>query len=135
MSFSVFHYFFHYSLHYSISLSFSVFHYIFMALYYAFTSMSIFTFKVCWESPCGEAFYFVETIQLIRGANHVSGFYMVWVSTVKNIRADYRFCCFNINKLSCYVIFRKGSCTTDLLVLYLDAGSYRSVEGGNWLFH
>ena len=99
-----------------------MFYGIFMALYYVFTSMLIFTFKVCWKTPCGEAFYFVETIQLIRGANQVNGFCIVWVSTVMNIRADYRFCCFNINKLSCYVIFRKGSCTTDLLVLYLDAG-------------
>ena len=30
---------------------------------------------------------------------------MVWVFNVKNVRADYRFCCFNINELSCYVIF------------------------------
>ena len=36
-----------------------------------------------------------------------------------NIRADYRFCYFNINKLSFYVIFRKGYCTTDLLSLYI----------------
>ena len=57
----------------------------FMALYYVFISMSIFTFKVCLKIPCGVAFYFVETIQLIRGENQVSGFYMVWVSTVKNI--------------------------------------------------
>ena len=99
-----------------------MFYGIFMALYYVFISMSIFTIKVCWEIPCGEAFYSVETIQLIRGANQVSGFYMVWVSTVMNIRADYRFCCFNINKLSCYLIFRKGSCTMVSLVLYLDAG-------------
>ena len=92
------------------------FYSIFMALHYVFTSMLIFTFEVCLGTPCGEAFYFVEAIQLIRG------FCIVWVFTVMNIRADYRFCCFNINKLSCYVIFRKGSCTTDLLVLYLDAG-------------
>ena len=65
----------------------------------------------------------------------MSGFYIVWVSTVMNIRADYRFCCFNINKLSRYLIFRKGSCTMDSLVLYLDAGSYQSVERENWLFH
>ena len=95
---------------------------IFMALYYVFISMSIFTVKVCLKIPCGVAFYFVETIQLIQGENQVSGFYIVWVSTVKNIRTDYRFCCFNINKLSCYLIFREGSCTTDLMVLYLDAG-------------
>ena len=57
----------------------------FMALYYVFISMLIFTFKVCWEIPCGGAFCFVETIQLIRGANKLSGFYMVWVSTVMNI--------------------------------------------------
>ena len=93
-----------------------------MAPYYDFTSMSIFTFKVCWEIPCGETFYFVETIQLIRSANHVSGFYTVGVSTIKNIRADYLFCCFSINKLSCYVMFRKGSCTTDISILYLNAG-------------
>ena len=99
-----------------------MFYGIFMALYYVFTSMLIFTFKVCWEALCGEAFYFVETIQLVRGANQVNDFCIVWVSTVMNIRADYRFCCFNINKLSSYVIFRKGSSTTDLLVLYLDAG-------------
>ena len=99
-----------------------MFYGIFMALYYVFTSMLIFIFKVCWETPCGETFYFVETIQLIRTANQVNGFCIVWVSTVINIRADYRFCCFNINKLSRYVIFRKGSCTTDLLVFYLDVG-------------
>ena len=99
-----------------------MFYGIFMALYCVLFSMSIFTFKVCWEIPCGEAFYFAETIQLIRGASQVSGFWMVWVFTVKNIRVDYRFCCFNINKLSCYVKFRKGFCTTDLLVPYLDAG-------------
>ena len=105
-----------------------------MALYQVFTLMLIFTFKVFWETPSGEAFYFVETIQLIRGAKQLNSFCIVWVSAVINIRADYRFCCFNINKLSCYLIFRKGSCTTDLLVLCLDAGQYRSVEGGNWLF-
>ena len=76
--------------------------------------MSIRTFEVCWEISCDEVFYFLGTIQLIRGASQVSGFCKVWIFTVKNIRADYRFCCFNINKLSCYVIFRKGSCTTDL---------------------
>ena len=100
-----------------------MFYVIFMAFYYVFTWMSIFIFKFCWEIPCGEAFYFVETVQLIRGANQVSGFCMVWVSAVKNIRADYRFCCFNITKRSCYLIFRKSSCTRDyLLILYLDAG-------------
>ena len=93
-----------------------------MALYYVLISMLVCTYEVCWESPCGEAFYFSGTIQLIRGASQVSGFCMVWVSTVKNIRVDYRFCCFRINKLSCYVIFRKVSCTTDVLVPYLDAG-------------
>ena len=112
-----------------------MFYCIFMALYYVFISMSVFTFKVYWEIPCGEAFYFVETIQLICSASQVSGFYMIWVSTVKNIQADYRLlatvdCCFNITKLSCYVIFRKGPCTTDLLIPYVDAGYYRSVEGG-----
>ena len=98
-----------------------MFYGILTALYYVFISMSILTFKVCLEILCGEAFYLAETIQLIRGASQVSGLYMVWVSTVKNIRADYRFCCFNINKLPCYIIFWKGSCTTDLLVPYLDA--------------
>ena len=92
-----------------------------MALHSVFTLMLIFTFNVCWETPCGEVFYFVETIQLICSANQVNYFCIVWVSTVKNIRADYRFCCFNINKLPCYIIFWKGSCTTDLLVPYLDA--------------
>ena len=96
-----------------------------MAFCCVFTSMSIFTFKVCWKISCDEAFYFVETIQL----THVSGFCMVWVSTVKDIRADYRFCCFNINRLSFYVIFGKGSCATDVLIRYLDASQYRSVEG------
>ena len=95
---------------------------IYMTLYYVFISMLILIFKVCWETPCGEAFYFKETIQLIRGVNQVNGFCIVLASTVMNIREDYRFCCFNISKLSCYVIFRKISCTTDLLVLYLDAG-------------
>ena len=90
-----------------------MFYGIFMTLYYVFISMLIFIFKVCWESLCGETFYFVETIQLICGANQVNGFCIVWVSTVMNIRASYCFCCFNINKLSCSVIFRKGSWTTD----------------------
>ena len=93
---------------------------IFMALH-VFISISIFTFKVCWEIPCDEGFNFVETFQPIGEATQASGFYMVWVSTVKNIRADYHFCCFNIKKL-CYVIFISGSCTTDFSVLYLDAG-------------
>ena len=100
-----------------------------MALYYVI-SMWIFTFKVCWKIPCCEAFYFVETIQLICGASQVSGICIAWVFTGKNIRIDYRFCCFNINKLSCYVIFRQGSWTTDSLAPYLDARQYRSVEGG-----
>ena len=51
-----------------------MFYGIFMALYYVFTSMLIFIFKVCWETLCGDAFYFVETIQLIRGANQVEWF-------------------------------------------------------------
>ena len=93
-----------------------------MPLYYVLISMSIFTFRVCWKVPCREALYFAETIQLIRGASQVSSFCMVCGFTVKNIRAGFRFCCFNINKLSCHVIFRKDSCTTDLLVPYLDAG-------------
>ena len=54
---------------------------------------------------------------------------MLWVFTVKNIQAVHRFCCFNINKLSCYVIVRKGSCTANLLVPYLDTGWYQLVEG------
>ena len=93
-----------------------------MALYYVLISMSIFTFKVYWKIPCDESFYFVETIQLIRVACQVSGFCIVWVFTVKNIRVDYHLCCFNLNKSSCYVIFRTGSSTTDLLVPYLDVG-------------
>ena len=105
-----------------------LFYSIFMAPYYVFISMSIFTFKVSWEISYCEGFYFVETIQMIWCASQLSGFYMVWVSTVKNIQVDYYLCCFNINKLSCFVIFRKGSCTTDLLVLYVDAAQYQSVE-------
>ena len=93
-----------------------------MVLYYVFTLMLIFIFKVCWETPCGETFSFIETIQLIRSGNQENGFCVVWVSIVMNIRADYRFRRFNINKLSCYVIVRKGSCTTDLFFFYLDAG-------------
>ena len=93
-----------------------------MPLYYVLISMPTFTFRVCWKVPCGEALYFAETIELIRGASQVSGFCMVCGFTDKNIRASYRFCCFKINKLSCHVIFRKDSCTTDLLVPYLDAG-------------
>ena len=93
-----------------------------MALYYVLITMSIFTFKVYWKISYGEAFYFVETIQLICVPCQVSGLCMVWVFTVKNIRAGYHFCCFSLNRSSCYVIFRKGSCTTDLLVPYLDAG-------------
>ena len=86
-----------------------MFYIIFMALYDVLISMSLFTFKVCWEIPCSEALYFVETIQLICGISQVSGFCIVWVFSVKNIQADYCFCCFNINKLSCYVIFSTGS--------------------------
>ena len=95
-------------------LKLHTFYGIFMALYYVLISMSTFTFKVFWEIPCGEVFYFAETIQLIRGANQMAGFCMVWVFTYK---------------LSCFVILRKCSCTTDLLFPYLDAGQYRSVEG------
>ena len=83
--------------------------------------MSIFTFKVCWEIPYGEVCHYARNIQLIRDASQVSGFCMVWVFTVKNIQADYSFSCFNINKLSRYVIFRQGSCTTDLFIPYFDA--------------
>ena len=90
-----------------------------MALCYVLILMFILTFRVCW---CDQAFNFVETIQLILCASQVSDFCMVCVFTVKNIRADYHFCCFNVNKPSCYVIFRKGSCTTDLIVAYLDTG-------------
>ena len=36
-------------------------------------------------------------IQLTRGPSQVSGFCMVWVFIVKNIQADYRFCCHKIN--------------------------------------
>ena len=66
-------------------------------------------------------FPFAETIQLIRGASQVSDFCMVWVFTAKNIWADYRFYCFNINKISCYVIFRESakSCTLRALVPYV----------------
>ena len=93
-----------------------MFYRIFMTLCYVLRSMSIFTFEVYWEILCHEAFYFSGTIQLILGASQVKEICMVWVFTVKNIRTDYRFCCFNINKLSCYVIFRKGSCTTEFLL-------------------
>ena len=86
---------------------------IFMALYYVFISMSIFTFKVCWEIPCSGAFYFVETIQLIRGANQVSGFYIVWVFHCYEYSSRQSFLFLNINKLLCYEVFRKDSCTTD----------------------
>ena len=96
-----------------------MFYGIFMALYYVFTSVLILIFNVCWETPCGETFDFVETIQLIRRANHVNGFCIVWVFTVMNNRADYRFCRFNINKLSRYVIFRKGSLRNRLIVSLL----------------
>ena len=50
--------------------------------------MWLFIFKVSWEISCGEAFYFVETIQLICVASEVSGFCMVWVFTVENIREN-----------------------------------------------
>ena len=106
-----------------------MFYGIFMALYYVFISMSIFTFNLCWEIPCGEAFY----IQLICGANQVKVFYMVWVSTVKSIQADSLFCCFNINKLSCYVIFRKGSCTNNELIGFLRRCRFVSTSGGKKL--
>ena len=99
-----------------------MFYGIFMALNYVFTSRRYSLLKSVEKFHVVRPFYFVETIQLIRGANQVSGFCKVWVFTVMNIRADYRFYLFNINKVSCYVIFRKGSCTKDLLVLYLDAG-------------
>ena len=84
-----------------------MFYSIFMALYYVVISMSIFTFKVCWEVLCSEPLYFSGTIQLIHGASQLSGFCMVWVFTVKNIRADYRFCCSNINILSCLQYLRR----------------------------
>ena len=106
-----------------------MFYGIFTAHYYVLILMPIFTFEVCWEIPCGKAFYFSGTIQLIHGASQVSGFCIVCVFTLKNIQADYRFCFFNINKLSCYVIFRKGSCTTDLLVPYSDAGGINQWRG------
>ena len=54
-----------------------MFYCIYVALYYILISMSIFTFKVSWEISYDEAFYFVETIPLTRGANQVNGFYMV----------------------------------------------------------
>ena len=73
-----------------------MFYGIFMALYYVLISMSTFTFKVCSQIPYSEAFYFAETIQLIRDASQVSGFCMVQVFTAKNVRADYLFCCFDI---------------------------------------
>ena len=38
-------------------LKLCMFYYIFMALFSVLISMPIFTFKVCWEIPCGEAFY------------------------------------------------------------------------------
>ena len=78
-------------------------------------------FEVCWEIPCGEASYISGPIPLIRGVSQVSGFCVVYVFTVENIGADYRF-----------VIFRKGSCTTDLLVSYLDAALLSISGGGNW---
>ena len=87
----------------------------FMPLYYVFISMSVFSFKICQEIPCDEAFCLVETNQPIRGASQVSGFYMVWVSTVQNIRADYRFCCFNIDKLSSRILQSLAGCRTMFL--------------------
>ena len=84
--------------------------------------MSICTFEVCLKIPCGEDPYFSGTMQQIRSASQVSDFSMIWVFTVKNIRVYYRFCCFNTNKVSFCVIFKRDSCTTDLLVPYLDAG-------------
>ena len=71
-----------------------------MALYYVLISMLMFTFKVCWEVACDEAFYFSGTIQLIGGVSQVSGFCMARVYTVKKIRADYRFCCLLMKKIS-----------------------------------
>ena len=96
-----------------------IFYGIFMAPYCILVSMSIFTFKVYWEILCDDAFYFVETIKLIRGASQGCGFCIVWVFTVKISPADCHFCCFNIIKRSCYVIFRKGFCTMDLLLTFL----------------
>ena len=81
-----------------------MFYGIFMALCCVLISMSIFTFKVCWEISCGEAFYFVETIQLIQDASQVNGFYMVWVFTVKNTGADYHSCCFVLTLIKCHVM-------------------------------
>ena len=75
----------------------------FVAFYYVLISISVFTFKVCWEIPGSEVFYFAGTIELIRHASQVNGFCMVWVFTVKTIRADHRFCCFNI-KNCCFII-------------------------------
>ena len=62
-----------------------------MAVYDNFISMLTFTFEVYRNITCGEAFYFSGTIQLICGTIQVSDFYVVWVFTVKNNRADYRF--------------------------------------------
>ena len=112
-----------------------MFYDIFMALCYILISLSICTFEVCCKTPCGETSYFSGIIQLICDASKVSALCKEWVFTVENIRANYRFFCFDINKLLCYLIFRKSSCTTDVLVSYLDAGYYRSVEGENRLLH
>ena len=43
---------------------------------------------------------------MVCSTSQSSGFCMVWVFTVENIQTDYHFCCFNINELSFYVIFR-----------------------------
>ena len=55
------------------------------------------------------------------------GFYCQEYSSRLSFVGD---CLLAVSKPSCYVIFRKGPCTTDLLIPYVDAGYYRSVEGG-----
>ena len=82
---------------------FYIFYGILMTVYYNFISMLTFTFEVYRNITCGEVFYFLGTIQLICGASQVSDFYMVWVFTVKNNQADYRFF-FVLTLISCHVM-------------------------------
>ena len=86
-----------------------MFYDIFMALCYILILLSICTFEVCCKIPCGETSCFSGIIQLICDASKVSALCKVWVFTFESIRANYRFCCFGINKLSCYLIFAKST--------------------------
>ena len=56
-----------------------MFYYIFKALFSVLISMPIFTFKVCWEIPCGEAFYLQKpSLELITSEKKLQLMTHVW---------------------------------------------------------